>query len=315
MGRPRFVAGCACTLMYAPMAQLEIQPFRPKGARQPMRTPTRRIWERPCSSRLVRRLCFLVALGISGLTAGIASAGTPLRIMPLGDSFTAGNTNAPTWTIPFTFGYRGPLYTRLKEAGFEFQFVGASGEPWNYPFGKDFGRPTKIQGPDLRTVDQDHHRGYGGANTSQILNGGVVGGSTNRFPDIVGMLNADNPDIVLLAIGGNGIADGRANLETLIQKIVDTKPNVRVIVAQIPPRSHYQADLVAYNDHIKNTLVPKFAAQGRHVTTVDQYANFLLPDGKTIDATLFCPDGAHMRPQTNERLAETWFRGIQAVVP
>ena len=271
--------------------------------------PTRKT---PVTVSFVRRHFLLAALCVFGLMADVTSA-APLRIMAVGDSLTAGNTNATEWTIPFTFGYRGPLYTRLKEAGYEFQFVGASGEPWNYPFGKDFGKPTKIQGPDLRTVNQDQHRGYGGATTSQILNGGVVGGSTNKFPDIVGMLEADDPNLVLLMIGTNGIADGRANLETLVQKIVDTKPNARVIVAQIPPRAHHQADLAPYNDYIKNTLVPKFAAQGKHVTTVDQHANFLLPDGKTIDATLLCPDKAHMRPKANERLAETWFRGIQAI--
>ena len=153
-----------------------------------------------------------------------ASVGVVLRIMPVGDSITAGYTNATTWTIPFTFGYRGPLYTKLTDAGYDFQFVGTSGEPWNYPFGAAFGIPTVIQGPDLRTVGQDNHRGYGGATTSQILNGGVVGGSTNPFPGIVGMLNADNPDIVLLMIGTNGIADAMGNIDTLVNTIVTTKP-------------------------------------------------------------------------------------------
>ncbi|HVJ46116.1 MAG TPA: thrombospondin type 3 repeat-containing protein, partial [Luteolibacter sp.] len=38
----------------------------------------------------------------------------PLRIMPVGDSITAGYTDNPTWNEPFNFGYRSGLYTRLK---------------------------------------------------------------------------------------------------------------------------------------------------------------------------------------------------------
>ena len=248
--------------------------------------------------------------------ASAASAGTVLRIMPVGDSITAGYTNATEWTIPFTFGYRGPLYTKLTEAGYDFQFVGTSGEPWNYPFGADFGLPTTIQGPDLRAVGQDNHRGYGGATASQILDGGVVGGSSNPFPGIVGMLNADDPDIVLLMIGTNGIADAMVKIDPLVNAIVTAKPGAQLIVAQIPPRATGGTGptdpTVQYNSYIRNTVVPKYQALGKNVTTVDQFANLLTPGG-TIDSSLICPDGAHLRPAANERLAQTWFQGIEAV--
>jgi hypothetical protein len=131
-------------------------------------------------------------------TDGLAA--TALRIMPLGDSLTAGYTDPGVnpWTVPFTFGYRGPLYTKLTNAGYSVQFVGSSGEPWNLPFGASFDIPGSIQGVDLRTIGQDNHRGYGGASTSQILNGGHVGGSSYNVPSVTTMLNADNPDVVLL---------------------------------------------------------------------------------------------------------------------
>jgi lysophospholipase L1-like esterase len=246
-----------------------------------------------------------------------ASSGTVLRIMPVGDSITAGYTNATEWTVPFTFGYRGPLYTKLTDAGYDFQFVGTSGEPWNYPFGADFGVPTTIEGPDLRGVGQDNHRGYGGATTSEILDGGVVGGSTNSFPGIVGMLNADDPDIVLLMIGTNGIGDALGNIDPLVNAIVTTKPNSQLIVAQIPPRATGGTGptdpTVQYNSYIRNTVVPKYRALGKNVTTVDQFANLLTPGG-AIDTSLICPDGAHLRPAANELLAQTWFEGIEAAM-
>lgn len=281
-----------------------------------MRTLIRRTWKH-LDVVFYLRTTFLVlaVLGILGVTADRASAAAPLRIMSLGDSITAGFTDHPTWSVPFTFGYQGPLYTQLTNAGYNFQFVGTSGEPWNEPF--NTGIPTTIQGPDLRPLGQDGHRGYGGASTSNILYGGAVSGSSNYHPNIAAMLNADDPDIVLLMIGTNGIADGMTYIDPLVNQIVTTKPDAQLIVAQIVPRAHYQADLVAYNNYIKNTVVPKYVALGKNVTTVDQYVNLLTnPSNPTsIDASLICPDGAHLRPEANERLGATWFTGIQAVAP
>ncbi|MBN2292353.1 MAG: hypothetical protein JXM70_08010 [Pirellulales bacterium] len=246
------------------------------------------------------------------------SVGAVARIMPVGDSLTAGNTNAPTWSIPFTFGYRGPLYTDLTAASYDFQFVGNSGEPWNLPYGADFGLPTTIQGPDLRTVGQDNHRGYAGATTSQILNGGSAGGSSNTFPNIAAMTGADDSDVVLLMIGTNGPADGMAAIDPLVYEIVTTKPEAHLIVAQIPPRASSGTGpsdpTVQYNTYIRDTVVPKYQALGANVSTVDQFANFLTPGG-TIDTSLFCPDGAHMQPAANELLGQTWSDAIVAGPP
>lgn len=130
------------------------------------------------------------------------------------------------------------------------------------------------------------------------------------------MLNADNPDIVLLMIGTNGIADAMSNIDPLVNTIVTTKPNAQLIVAQIPPRATGGTGpsdpTVQYNSYIKNTVVPKYQALGKNVTTVDQFSNFLTTGG-AINTSLFCPDNAHLRPAANELVAQTWFAGIQAL--
>ena len=58
-----------------------------------------------------------------------------LRILCVGDSITAGYTDNPIWNVPFEFGYRQGLFERLQKAGYQFQFVGDSPEPWDGRFG------------------------------------------------------------------------------------------------------------------------------------------------------------------------------------
>ncbi len=242
-----------------------------------------------------RALVVLVAL----LGSEAAGATAPLRIQCVGDSITAGYTDNPNWTVPFEFGYRSGLYTRLTNAGYPFQFVGASLEPWNGVFG----RPTNTPSPDLRTVGQDHHRGYGAWFTSHILS------------NIGSWLAADNPDVVLLMIGINdgGSLAARSNLNSIVQTIVTNKPDARVIVAQITPMATYSQSIVDYNSYIRTTLVPSYQAQGKHVTTVDQYSN-LLTNG-VIAPALFSNGINHPNAVAYDRMAQTWYDGMLTFIP
>jgi acyl-CoA thioesterase I len=248
---------------------------------------------RPLVMALVTALAF----------TAVAQAG-PVRIMAVGDSITAGYTDNPTWNVPFDFGYRSGLYTRLTNAGYPFQFVGSSPEPWD---GK-FGLPQTVGTPDLRAVNQDNHRGYGGWGVDNIA--GNIGS----------WLTTDNPDVVLLMIGINNIGQGSSgsptavedSLNGLVQTIVNTKPDARLIVAQITPYSGYTDSIVQYNNYIKNTLVPYYAGQGKHVSTVDQYSNFLTSGG-AIDTGLYANGINHPNQTGYDRMAQTWFEGIQAL--
>ncbi len=264
----------------------------------------------------------VVVVALLGLTLSSASAG-PLRIMPLGDSITSGYTNN-SWSGngAFTFGYRGPLYTKLTNAGYDFQFVGASTEPWTpahiYQDGQWYtsnAAPTSVSGPDLRTVGQDGHRGYWGQRTDWIAS------------NVVSWLNTDNPDIVLLMLGTNNTDLATANLTAepttsenqlrdLVQTIVNTKPAAQVVVAQISPRigaNTTTGAVVKYNNYIENTLVPYFQGLGKDVTTVDQYANFV--SGGVINTSLFATDSS-VHPSTTgySKIAQTWFDGIHVDV-
>jgi hypothetical protein len=119
--------------------------------------------------------------------------GGPLRIMPLGDSITVGFTDNPRWTHPFEFGYRSGLYRRLKEAGYDFVFVGSSKEPFTNP--RRFADPTHggTVSPtlDLRTLNQNGRHGHGGFG---------IDGIQKFAPE---WIKKEQPDLILLLIDIN----------------------------------------------------------------------------------------------------------------
>ena len=257
---------------------------------------------RTISPRLLL-VCLIAARAC--LAVAPARADEPIHIMPLGDSITAGYTDNPTWNVPFGFGYRSGLYTRLTDANYPFQYVGASQEPWNGVFGV----PKTVVGPDLRAVNQDFHRGYGGKDATYL--------SAN----IGDWLASDTPDVILLMIGINSIGQGssgnptaaESSLNSLVQSIVIERPTAHVVVAQITPYASYTDSIVQYNSYIKNTLVPHFVGLGKNVTTVDQYANF--GSGTTVDASLYSNGINHPNATGYGRTAQTWYDGIRALDP
>ena len=110
------------------------------------------------SMNINRILPHWIAVCLSGLIAlapALAQADKPIRILCAGDSITVGCTDNPKWQVPFEFGYRSGLYSRLLKGGYRFQFVGDSPQPWN----GDSGKPTNEPVLDLRNLDQEHHRG------------------------------------------------------------------------------------------------------------------------------------------------------------
>lgn len=248
-------------------------------------------------------------LMIAVLCAAVARAGdgsaTPWRIMAVGDSITVGYTDNPVWSVPFEFGFRGELFKALTNSGYNVQFVGSSPEPFD---GK-FKAPPNTPKFDLRRINQDHCRGYGGWGTKQILE------------NIRPWLAADQPDIVLLMVGINDIhkrstdapTEAEANLSNIVQAVVDHSPGTRIIVAQITPYSAHTEAIVHYNDYIRNKLVPLFAQRGKHVSTVDQYA--VLGDAAklTVDGTLFSNHNNHPNSTAYNRMAQTWLAGIKAL--
>lgn len=237
-------------------------------------------------------LCLIVT------SSSFAADKGPIRIMPLGDSITAGYTDNPKWKHPFEFGYRAALYKLLKEAGINFQYVGESPEPWN---GKWRVPPNK-PATDLRQLGMDKHRGYGGWKIPQLQK------------NVSGWIRKDRPDIILLLIGINGMnAKSPKQLDALVKTIFDTDKKVTLIVAQITPLRAFNEHLFNYNTYIRKQLFPKYADKGYAISTVDMYKLFLKDanDPKSIDAKRLSNGINHPTNALYEKMAETWFEEIR----
>lgn len=228
-----------------------------------------------------------------------------LRIMCLGDSITVGYTDNPTWNVPFKFGYRSRLYTLLKDAGYNFRFVGDSPQPWNKMSGDPSHGGTYRPKLDLRDLGQDHHQGGGGAPISALK----------------GWVSKNNPDLILLMIGINGISQNSpARIRQLVETIVTEKPNAHLIVAQITPYVNTQKEknklVHDYNVYIRDALTPSFIKKGHKVSTVDMYSLFLTdPSNYESPVAPEKHSNNYNHPFNFEYdlMADRWFASIEAL--
>jgi lysophospholipase L1-like esterase len=244
-------------------------------------------------------LLLLIFLSIiQCLTACSTLSNNSIRIMPLGDSITAGYTDNPKWQVPFEFGYRSSLFSYLDEAGCNFTFVGNSPEPWD---GK-WQVPKNKSIPDLRIHGEDKHRGYGGKNIIDI---------NKRVAQFIA---EDKPDVILLLIGINGInSNSPQQLDKLVNEIYHSAPTVHLIVAQITPYVNYKQDLWDYNIYIQDILVPRYTDKNYSISTVDFYSLFLnnKDEPTSIAAGLHSNDINHPTAELYKQMAKLWFDELQ----
>lgn len=135
-----------------------------------------------------------------------------LRILPLGDSMTAGGEGDPT-----SFrSYRGALQKLLGAAGHDTDFVGT------------LSLTPAIGG------DPDHN-GYGGAQIGP-------GGSSNNIADrLDGILaNVGDVDVVILAMGWNSAyqepANAASKYEGLVRRIAALRPAATIVLGTLSPQ-------------------------------------------------------------------------------
>ena len=150
----------------------------------------------------------------------------------------------------------------------------------------------------IATAGQGSHRGYGGKNISDINN------------NITNYIYTDDPDIILLLIGING--GTTAELNTLVSNIFTAKPGVKLIVAELTPKSTYQQYIVDLNNYITGTLIPNYKTDGKNIESVDLYSMFLT-DGN-VDASKLSNNQNHPNNIMYDQMSVKWIEGINSVL-
>jgi hypothetical protein len=196
------------------------------------------------AGRLAPAFALAVALVCFDLFALLpaASAQARLKIMPLGDSITAGDRYG---------GYRQMLYELLAQDGIRFEFVGS------------------LKGGD---VPDPHHEGHSGWRIDQIEDG-IAGGWLRIYkPDLV-LLHIGTNDIWQ----NRDLVNAPARLSALIDDILSRSTNTRIIVSQILPMTNdpnFEIEVMKYNVAIADVVSSKSSS----VCLVDMHAPFSADD-------------------------------------
>jgi fibronectin-binding autotransporter adhesin len=234
-----------------------------------------------------------------------------LQIMPLGDSITYGAYGSDA-------GYRGFLYNLLNPIAPNFQFIGAATvNPGSLP---------------TSPIDETHHNGYSSYATLDLLNN-LNGLDLTRYNEYGGAERNPNggywltggngtgrsavfPDIILLLVGANDIAQGNlgntninvanypTNLTALINEIVTLRPNAKIITADITPEPTQSTNTTTINGMV-HTVVTNFQAQGAQVSEVDLFTQF--------PANGLSSDQLHPNDTGYAFMAGQWFNAILSI--
>ncbi len=172
----------------------------------------------------------------------VRDCGTPVGIMPLGDSITRGYgeiSNSDLMT-----GYRAPLHQQLVSGGYNIDFVG-----------------NRVDGLSVVPPYDINHQGIGGISAASVA------------VNVYNWLVANPAEIVLLHIGTNAFTTNPDDVEDILNEIdryeANTGRDVAVILARIINRQPYHPDTTVFNDNVQAMAEARIFA-GDKIVIVDQ---------------------------------------------
>jgi lysophospholipase L1-like esterase len=250
----------------------------------------------------MRKIQFLLSFFIIGsILISTRISGQDLNIQALGNSITQANNTRES--------YRYPLWKKLIDDGFEFQFVGSltshflCGTP---PYENHMGH-----------VFNKKHEGHWGWRSYEILNGGGASSACRGTGNLTTWLTNYSPDITLLHLGSNDIFNNDFGLsdddlvdttiyylESIIDALRLKNPYVTIFVAQVIPAnpangSGYRIPL--FNADIPQIAVDKFDPNSP-IVIVDQFTGF------SVAADTY--DNIHPNADGEEKMAQRWRDAI-----
>jgi len=221
---------------------------------------------------------FLIVLMFLGSIFSAGAAGDDVKIMPLGDSITRGY-----WGSPSHNGYRKPLYDKLTDANYNFDFVGS-------------GIPTEGNCPD------PNHEGHDGWHADTTGPNDILG-------QVYNWLTANPADIVLLHIGTNDITVGGQNVNevnSILNEIDRFSTDTKVILALIVDRVPHSPATTQYNQDVNNMAQSRIAA-GDNIIIVDMES--------ALNYSTDMPDNLHPNDTGYAKMADVWFNALNSILP
>jgi len=210
-----------------------------------------------------------------------------VRIMPLGDSITYGADNSLN-AVDSSIAYRGSLWTKLHDAGYDIDFVG------EVQAGSDY----RIFDPSF-DLDNEGHWGW---RADEIAS------------HVTDYLTANSPDIILLHIGTNDLHQGEDiistvnDVATILDQIHNFDPNIEVIVARIINQQIYDQQTTDYNSALE-TMLQNRITNGEPITIVD------MENGAGIDYANDMLDNFHPNTAGNSKIADQWYAVLTTLLP
>ncbi|OAD41910.1 hypothetical protein LPB72_11520 [Hydrogenophaga crassostreae] len=222
------------------------------------------------------------ATGSAGTrVASCGKSGGTLRIMPLGDSITEGESGHNT--------YRRVLWQRLKGAGCNVDFVGTK-------YGVSAGyRNSPSKSPPNGDFDLDHE-GHWDYQVNELL------------PFVASSVAAAQPDIILIHVGTNDVLAGQgasgiaSEISTLINTLRAGKSDVYIVLAKIIPAASNTAGTAALNRQIDG-IAARLSSTASPVVVVDQASGYSTADNY---------DGVHPAPSGEAKLGNRWADTVLA---
>jgi hypothetical protein len=236
----------------------------------------------------------------------------PVRVMPLGDSLTAGGAGDPQ----FYDSYRYELWRKLRAVDLPVVFVGDQTGPnavaTNPPPGSGLA-PGSFA-----------HSGHGGWTIGPNDQRDSLGRPFNVAAYIDEWTASVKPEVVLLNLGTNFELDGAAKLSALINKIRRLLPNAVIVTSSMTP---FRGEIE------KNYVTPERIALSEAAKTAGQLSatdRTLFADVRTrmIKGTdgVSAPFGSadynqrsttdevHLSPAGGIKFAQAWFPEVDAAV-
>lgn len=205
----------------------------------------------------------------------------PVRIMPLGASFTEGFGS--TYFTGYGYnGYRRRLYLTLTSAGYQVDFVGSQRE-------------------GLSDFDTDHE-GHPGWQAEEPVTGGIAG-------NIYNWLVANPADVILLHIGTNDISQGTQDpnkVAHILNEIDRYDPNITVVLALIINRRTYSQATSDYNAGLK-AMAEARIANGDKIVIVDME--------HALNYATDMYDNLHPNDQGYFKTAVVWLDALKGFMP